>query len=362
MAYEMANVGGGSWEVTAVAPKYFHGNDLRPVRFEPDSNADCRVLSVNAYLTRKVHIFLYGWQLRSILSENWDLIHCWEEPYIFAGGEVAWFAKSKTPLVFRTAQSINKRYPQPFRWIEQYSMRRAAGWICSGSLVAKTLSSRLGYDKPMAKIPLGVDLNAFRPDPDLGKAVLKKLGWKPGPPVIGYLGRFVASKGLRVLMNALDGLTGDWRALFVGNGDMLPELRKWSEDHGDKIRICTDVTHDQVPPYLNAMNVLCAPSQTMPNWKEQFGRMVVEAFAAGLPFIGSDSGEIPFVVGDTGIIVGEKDEIGWTKAIADLLGDPIKQRELSEQGRQRAQEEFAWPAVAKKYLSFFDSLLANKQN
>ncbi len=90
--------------------------------------------------------------------------------------------------------------------------------------------------------------------------------------------------------------------------------------------------------------------------------MVVEAFAAGLPFIGSDSGEIPFVVGDTGIIVGEKDEIGWTKAIADLLGDPIKQRELSEQGRQRAQEEFAWPAVAKKYLSFFDSLLANKQN
>lgn len=138
----------GSYRCSA---KYFHGNDLRPVRFEPDSNADCRVLSVNAYLTRKVHIFLYGWQLRSILSENWDLIHCWEEPYIFAGGEVAWFAKSKTPLVFRTAQSINKRYPQPFRWIEQYSMRRAAGWICSGSLVAKTLSSRLGYDKPMAK-------------------------------------------------------------------------------------------------------------------------------------------------------------------------------------------------------------------
>ena len=38
----------------------------------------------------------------------------------------------------RTAQSLDKHYPPPFNWIERYAMRRAAGWICSGNLVAET--------------------------------------------------------------------------------------------------------------------------------------------------------------------------------------------------------------------------------
>jgi glycosyltransferase involved in cell wall biosynthesis len=257
---------------------------------------------------------------------------------------------------------MDKRYPPPFRWIEQYAMRKAAGWICSGSLVARTLSARRGYDKPMAQIPLGVDVQAFRPDREAGRAVLQKLGWEPGPPVVGYLGRFVPDKGLDLLTRALDRLESEWRALFVGAGPMEPQLRTWAAKHGDRVRLCTDVTHDHVPAYLNAMTVLCAPSQTMPNWKEQFGRMVVEAFAVGLPFIGSDSGEIPFVVKDAGVVVGEKDEEGWTRALAELLASPARCRELAERGLQRAHDEFAWPAVARQYLEFFERLLPGERN
>jgi glycosyltransferase involved in cell wall biosynthesis len=357
LAHEMARAGGSAWEVVAAAPKYFHGNDLRPVRLEPAADEPCRVVALNAYFTRRVHAFVYGRQLRSVLSGGWDVVHCWEEPYICAGGEVAWWTRPGTALVFRSAQSMDKRYPPPFRWIERYAMRKAAGWICSGSLVAQTLSARRGYDKPMAQIPLGVDVGAFRPDREAGRAVLQKLDWEPGPPVVGYLGRFVPDKGLDLLTRALDRLPGEWRALFVGAGPMEPQLRTWAAKHGDRVRLCTDVTHDHVPAYLNAMTVLCAPSQTMPNWKEQFGRMVVEAFAVGLPFIGSDSGEIPFVVKDAGVVVGEKDEEGWTRALADLIASPERRRELAERGLQRAQDEFAWPAVARQYLDFFERLL-----
>jgi phosphatidyl-myo-inositol dimannoside synthase len=207
-----------------------------------------------------------------------------------------------------------------------------------------------------------VDVESFRPDPEAGRAVLQKLGWEPGPPVVGYLGRFVPGKGLDLLIRALDRLKGDWRAMFVGAGPMESHLRKWAAGHGDRVRLCTDVTHDHVPAYLNAMNVLCAPSQTMPNWKEQFGRMVVEAFAVGLPFIGSDSGEIPIVIKDAGVVVGEKDELGWTKAIADLLGSPERCRELTGRGLQRARDEFAWPIVARKYLDFFETLLPGERH
>lgn len=358
LAHEMARVGGDAWEVTAISPKLFHGaNDLRTVRLDANEQEPCRLVPVNAYFTSRVHAFLYGRRLRSVLSEGWDVIHCWEEPYILAGGQVAWWTRRGTPLVFRTAQSMDKKYPPPFSWVERYAMNKAAGWICSGSLVAQTLGKRPGYDKPMAQIPLGVDVQCFRPDPGAGRAILQKLGWEPGPPVVGYLGRFVPDKGLDLLTRALDQLACDWRAMFVGAGPMEPELRKWAARSGDRVRLCTDVTHDHVPAYLNAMNVLCAPSQTMPNWKEQFGRMVVEAFAAGLPIIGSDSGEIPFVIKDSGLVVGEKDEAGWTRAIGDLLANPNQCRELADRGLQRARDEFAWPAVARQYLDFFERIL-----
>lgn len=358
LAHEMARCGGAAWEVTAVAPKYFHGgNDLRPVRLEPADPEPCRLVPVDAYFTRRVHAFLYGRRLRSVLAEGWDVVHCWEEPYILAGGQVAWWTPPGAALVFRSAQSIDKTYPPPFSWVERYAMRRAAGWICSGSLVAQTLARRRGYDKPMAQIPLGVDVRRFRPDPAAGRAVLQSLGWGPGPPVVGYLGRFVPEKGLDLLTRALDRLGTGWRALLVGAGPMELRLRAWAAGHGDRVRVCADVTHDHVPAYLNAMAVLCTPSQTAPNWREQFGRMAIEAFATGVPFVGSDSGEIPFVVKDAGVVVGEKDESGWVRAIAELLADPARCRELADRGLQRARDEFAWPVVARRHLEFFDQLV-----
>jgi glycosyltransferase involved in cell wall biosynthesis len=360
LAHEMSRVGGDSWYVTGVAPKLFHGaNDLRSAKLVAQVSEPCRVVPVDAYFTRRVHAFLYGHRLRSVLAEGWDLVHCWEEPYVLAGGQVAWWTPRRTPLVFRTAQSINKSYPPPFNWVEQYAMNKASGWICSGSLVAQTLSQRPGYDKPVAQIPLGVDTLSFRPDPQAGRAVLKQLGWEAGQPVVGYLGRFVPEKGLDVLTGALDKLEGDWRAMFVGAGPMEPQLRRWATRHGDRVRLCTDVTHDHVPAYLNAMTVLCAPSQTTPNWKEQFGRMVVEAFATGLPIIGSDSGEIPFVIKDAGVVVGEKDIDGWARELGRLLASPRQRRELADRGLERARDEFAWPAVARQYLNFFQKILSS---
>ena len=50
--------------------------------------------------------------------------------------------------------------------------------------------------------------------------------------------------------------------------------------------------------------------------------MLIEAFACGVPVIGSNSGEIPYVIGDAGRVVGEKDVLGWAAAIVDLLNSP----------------------------------------
>ena len=75
------------------------------------------------------------------------------------------------------------------------------------------------------------------------------------------------------------------------------------------------------------------------------------------PVIASNSGEIPFVVGDAGIIVEEDDLDAWVKAIQSLIDSPVRQLELIEAGIERVHSKFTWSVVAKQKLDFFESLL-----
>ena len=357
LAHEMARAGGSDWEVTAVAPSFFHG-DLRPIALERIDGELCRVEAVPAFLSSRIHLFVYGLRVRELLRQSWDLVHCWEEPYIVASGQVAWWTPREVPLVFWTAQNISKRYPPPFSAIEKYCVSRCAGWMGSGRLVVETMLARGYGGKPHRLMPLGVDVEQFRPDAAARETMRIRLGWaSPESPVAGYVGRFVEEKGLGLMMRALDRVAAPWRALFVGGGPMEESLRKWAARYGDRVRIVNNVAHEQVPACLNAIDLLCAPSQTTPRWREQFGRMVVEAFACGVPVIASDSGELPFVVGEAGVIAGECDEDAWVRAIAELIGNPAARAELSRKGIERAHSAYAWPVVARNHLEFFSELL-----
>jgi len=106
------------------------------------------------------------------------------------------------------------------------------------------------------------------------------------------------------------------------------------------------------------MDVLCAPSLTRRNWREQVGRMLIEAFASGVPVIGSSSGEIPHTIGDAGLIVREGDVVAWTNALEGVLTDPAERARMSAGGLARARGCFGWPVVARAYLDLFDELLA----
>jgi len=358
LANEMARVGAGQWEVTAVAPRFFHG-DLSPIKLQREPSEASQVEAVRALFSRSAHVFVYGPELREKLARGVDLVHSWEEPYVFAGAEVALLTPRRVPLVFSTAQNLFKHYPPPFAQLERWVVRRSAGWIAFGETVKQNLLTRPGYaERPARYIPMGVDVELFQPDRAAGADFLRELGWEePGPPVVGYLGRFVPEKGVELLRNVLERLTTPWRALFVGGGRLEPSLREWGRRHGDRVRIVTGVPHAQVPKALNAMDVLCAPSQTMPRWKEQFGRMLAEGFACGVPVLTSDSGEIPHTAGDAGRVLPEADVAAWTAALAELLESPERRRELSARGRERAVTRFAWPVVAREHLAFFESVL-----
>jgi glycosyltransferase involved in cell wall biosynthesis len=357
LAREFARAGHGRWEVTCVAPEFFRG-DLRPVTLEREPGEPFELVPTSAHLTRKAHVFFYGRSLRRLMKRDWDVIHGWEEPYVLAGYQLARWANPRARYVFWTAQNISKRYPPPFAQFERRVLARADGWLYCGESVRSALSARPGYGAlPALPAPLGVDVDLFTPDRARRVRWLEGLGWsEQGPPVVGYMGRFVEEKGVSLFLRALSGAKVPFRALFVGGGPLEAEIRSFGARFPDRVRVVR-AKHDEVPGYLNAMDLLCAPSQTTPRWREQFGRMLTEAMASGVPVAGSDSGEIPFVIGDAGVVLPERDVEAWRGAIVALLGDPERRAELAERGRARVMERYQWPVVARKQLEFFSRLL-----
>jgi glycosyltransferase involved in cell wall biosynthesis len=110
-----------------------------------------------------------------------------------------------------------------------------------------------------------------------------------------------------------------------------------------------------MPRYLNAMDVLAVPSYTSRRWREQFGRVIVEAMACGVAVLGSDSGEIPHVIADAGIVLPERDVDAWTRAIDALVVDTVQRAELTARGLSRART-FSADAAAAAHARFFDEL------
>jgi glycosyltransferase involved in cell wall biosynthesis len=285
-------------------------------------------------------------------------VHVWEEPYVAACAQVASAAPIGARLIPATFQNILKRYPFPLRYFEGQVMRRANAWIAFGHTVHDAQHTKPEYAARMSRvISPGVDLERFRPDPQARDNLRRRLGWTDDVPVVGFLGRFVPEKGLATLMRALEQMTSPWRALFVGGGPMLNDLTAFAAARPNRVAVLTDVVHDGVPQHLNAMDVLCAPSETTTRWREQFGRMLIEAMACGVPVIGSQSGEIPHVLADAGVLVEERNPTLWTSAIERVLTDGNARRDLAARGLTRVQEHFALPVVARAHLQFFEELL-----
>ena len=103
--------------------------------------------------------------------------------------------------------------------------------------------------------------------------------------------------------------------------------------------------------------MLAVPSLETPAWIEQFGRVAVEAMASGVPVVASDSGSLPEVLADAGVLVPPGDAAALAGALERLRDDRSERTRLADAGRRRSSY-FSWPAVAERHHALYEEMLA----
>jgi glycosyltransferase involved in cell wall biosynthesis len=288
--------------------------------------------------------------------ELWDyvahfkphVIHIDEEPYNLATWEALFIARQfATKSLFFTWQNINRRYPPPFRWGEQWVFD-AIDYALVGTDSAGAILRAKGYAGRMATIPqFGTDADLFQPRP------------RPDRPfTVGYIGRLVPEKGIDLLLQALARLAGDWHLRLVGSGPQRDALRSLARQLGIDARIThVDwVPSTAMPDQYAMIDALVLPSLTRPNWKEQFGRVLVEAMACAIPVVGSDSGAIPGVIGNGGLVFPEGDIDALSKHLYDLQTKADLRDLLGQMGRKRVHDHFTHEQVAAATVAIYREL------
>jgi glycosyltransferase involved in cell wall biosynthesis len=293
-------------------------------------------------------------RLKQILREfHPDVIDLWEEPWGLVSAHTCLLRNRLLPrakIISQTEQNIDKRLPFPFERFRSYTLRNT-DWAVGRNAEAVEIIRRKGYRGPAEVVPNAVDVGLFRPlDREQCRRRLELDRF-----TVGYVGRLVEEKGLADLIAALALCPRDVEVALVGSGTFESELKRQAGQLQvlDRVRFLGSQPPQRLPQVMSAFDVLALPSRTTDRWKEQFGRVIIEAHACGIPVIGSRSGAIADVVGQGGRVVPERDPAALANAIKHLMQDPAQLREMGRIGRQQVEQYYTWPRVAERMADIY---------
>ena len=286
-----------------------------------------------------------------------DIIDIWEEPWGVVSAQVCRLRNRllpKTKVISETEQNIDKKLPFPFEHFRAYTLRNANFAIGRNQEALEVLRKKR-YQGPAQVVPNAVDAELFRP---LSKEESRgKLGLSGF--VVGYVGRLVEEKGLDDLIDALSYLPEEVQVVLVGEGSYRAalEARVAAQRKEGRVQFLGAKPLLELPEVMNALDVLVLPSRTTPRWKEQFGRVIIEAQACAIPVIGSSSGAIPDVVGEGGMVYPERDSKALAEAIKMMHNNPEKRVRMGRAGRDAVMTNYTWQRVAAQMREIYLKLM-----
>ncbi|AFY75654.1 MAG: glycosyltransferase family 4 protein [Hydrococcus sp. C42_A2020_068] len=363
-------------EVTVVVPKRWQpgGVQNRIIETKAWSDRSFRVVPISNFSQNNQGLLTFGTDIIELLKQfRPQIIQVEQGAKSFAYAQLITLNRLlglKAKNVFFTWWNLPYQSKFPVSVLENYNLAHTDGLVAGNLDAAEILRDR-GYKKAVTVMPqLGVDERLFsrRLQPELAS----QLGIKSEEFVVGFVGRFVPEKGILTLVKALTGLQElPWKLLLLGRGSLKETIITEASKAGiqDRLIILESVPHHEVPCYINLMNVLVLPSETTDRfktltaagWKEQFGHVLIEAMATKIPVIGSNSGEIPNVIGEAGLVFPEGNFEALRHCIRQIIERPELSQKLAWMGYKRVMENYTNKALAQQLLAFYKKLLVARE-
>jgi glycosyltransferase involved in cell wall biosynthesis len=350
------------WDVEIALPASWMSEyirDLKPSRW-PEFTG--RLHPIATWKSGNIPLHVYrSWMIGLLRKVRPDVIYVHHEPYGLATAQMCLANQMsvRVPIGFYAAQNIRKNYPIPFCWLEQYVMRQSSFCFPVAQGALDVVRSK-GYAGLATVLPLPLDKSIYHPKTEWAHAQRARMGIPADEFIFGYVGRLVEEKGLATTLHAMSAIRDrSWRFVLVGSGPYQQTLLSLATSLGiaDRLVFAGFVPHEDAAGWLSLFDALILASESRPNWKEQFGRVIVEANACGTPVIGTESGEIGNVLRETsgGLIVPEADPGALSGAMFQLLESPVLAAQLGGEGAANVRDKFDQQTLACAFVRTLQS-------
>jgi glycosyltransferase involved in cell wall biosynthesis len=350
-------------DLTVAVPPLWREPGVGAQRLERRFTCGYRLEILPIRLNGRHHVHYFPTIDRLVAELRPDVFHIDEEAFNFATFHALRAGlRHGARCCFYNWATIDRWYPPPFALFERYAFRHASHAF-AGATDAAAIMRKHGYRGPLSVLPqFGVDPSLFSPTNDQrptanGQGTGSSFVVGRSSFVVGYLGRLVAQKGVLDLLDALALLPPHIHLRLIGDGALRPQIVARATELGLRDRVELVAWTNDVPAELRRLDALALPSRTTPTWKEQFGRVLVEAMSSSVPVVGSSSGEIPQVVGDGGLIYPEGNIPALAAALGRLDADAALRADLGQRGRARVLEHYTQAALARRYYEVYQSMI-----
>ncbi|GJL56857.1 MAG: 1,2-diacylglycerol 3-glucosyltransferase [Nitrospirales bacterium] len=361
--YEFPPIGGGGAKVVLGLSQQLialgHHVDLVTMKFrdQPSRNEVHGIHVYRAPCIRTSQVVCYPPELASYIAsaiplslklmkkKNYDLNHT---HFVFPDGVVSWVLKKLTgfPYILTVHGSDVPGYnPDRFRGLHKLlspiwrKVVESATHIVSPSETVRDLVLKQCPTVPISIVPNGIDLNKF-------------LSSQQKLPRVLVVSRLFKRKGIQHVLQALaelENLSG-YEVDIVGDGPYLATLQNMASNMNVKVKFWGYLENNssQLKQLFGESSIFVFPSES-----ENFPIVLLEAMAAKLAIITTQSTGCAEVVGDAGILVKIGDVRAIRYALAELTRSPERCRTLGELARQRLEAHYSWKTVTEQYLEIY---------
>ncbi len=306
----------------------------------------------------------------------------------------------KTKFIFFTWVNWQHKWSLKYKlfwsFVERFNLKNSCGAIVGNTEAEKILRAK-NFLKPIEVLPqLGVNENYFKPEgfadinhygfdyaencfahhersqrpvrPEWSLDVAKGEGEcnrrvisGSNPLKIGFIGRIVCEKGVFDLVKAFSLIDhkDNWKLIFIGDGKEKENLIKFVKSNNlqNSIDFLPAMSHENIGKYLNQFDIFVLPSYDIPEWKEQFGHVLIEAMACKIPVIGSTGGNIAQVVKDSGLIFKQGDVSDLAEKLKTLMFDEKLRNYFAHKGFENFKNNFSYDFITEKTYFFWKKFL-----